>query len=182
MTWRQKFDTDLLGFAGHFTWQPSDESNGTCTWHHRLAITPRLRPDTSCYRWLGPDDFLEHGTCKDDQGQTHAFVEHWHRVHADPIHVWMLNRDGTRGQALIADPWAIVIYDLRKDPLTPSDPVSFEGFCAHAWQRVSGTWQIEFGSHAYLGADPMWTPETLTHPGSEGAWQCTSPSLGQGGP
>lgn len=40
MPWRQRFDTDLLGFVGSFTWQPSNESQGTCTWHHRLAITP----------------------------------------------------------------------------------------------------------------------------------------------
>lgn len=145
MPWRQRFDVDLLGFAGTFTWDAVDDTQGTCTWHHGLAITPRQRPDTSHSTWLGPHDFLEQGTCEDDAGVTHTFLEHWQRIGAGPLQVWHPAAGTVRGIGLIAEDWAVVVQDGRS-PHPQSNLDSFTGFSATAWQRRQGHWQPQFGT------------------------------------
>jgi hypothetical protein len=161
LTWRQKFDVDLLGFAGQFTWSPTDATCGTCTWHHDLAITPRSRPDTSDYRWLGPDTFLEQGTCEDDQGYHHSFIERWYRIDTGPIEVWRMDQANSRGMALMTAAWAVIVSDQRQDLPLSGKSLSFKGFAASAWQKVGSTWQCQFGSPTDLSTPPPWTPETL---------------------
>lgn len=174
MDWRSRFDADLLGFAGTFSWS---EAPPTCTWHHRLALTPRQWPDTSNYQWLGPDEFLEQGTCEDAEGGLHSFVEHWHRLHPGLAQVWRLDRGAHQGQALMVGNWAVLV-DQWRDPLTaaPFDGETFRDFSATAWENREGTWQALFGTEANLGIPPQWTPEDLDDP--LGPWQldCSVPA------
>jgi hypothetical protein len=172
MAWRQRFDTDLLGFTGHFTWVPLDSSHGTCTWHHAIAITPRYRPDTSTYEWIGDNQFLEQGICADDQGQPRSFIEHWYRVKPGPVRVWHWNRDSYHGRAFVAGNWAAIIYKQPEQPSVPSsENPCFRGFSASAWQKISNHWRLKFGSHTYLEEHPRWSPQDLTEGRAEGGWQ-----------
>lgn len=160
MDWRQRFDADLLAFAGTFTWTPTDTHQGTCTWHHDLAITPRYRPDRSRYQWISADDFLEQGTCQDDNGKLHPFTEHWQRVHPGPVQIWDLAAEHGRGKILMAGAWAIVLQDgppLQTHPLPHADTLG--QFAAAAWQQVDDTWQLLFSTATCLGNLPLWTPE-----------------------
>ncbi|MGB3309017.1 MAG: hypothetical protein WBG32_18020 [Nodosilinea sp.] len=167
MDWRSRFDADLLGFAGTFAWA---EQPLTCTWHHRFALTPRQRPDTSCYEWLDADTFLELGTCEDDGGKSHPFVEQWHRIHPGPVQVWQLDRGQLQGQALAAGAWAVVVHhwgarSLSGAGLPSASPLqageTFAAFSATAWHCQQGTWQPQFGTEASLGSPPRWTPANL---------------------
>ncbi|MBD2030437.1 MULTISPECIES: hypothetical protein [Cyanophyceae] len=183
MDWRSRFDADLLGFAGTFSWS---EAPPTCTWHHSLALTPRQWPDTSDYQWLGPDDFLEQGTCEDDEGGLHPFVEHWYRLHPGPVQVWRLERADQQGQALRVGNWAVLVHQWRSqgvsggesqsvspgespttDPLREAE--SFGAFSATAWQYWDHTWHSLFGTEASLGTPLRWTPLDLDDP--LGLWQ-----------
>ncbi|MBD2112798.1 MULTISPECIES: hypothetical protein [Cyanophyceae] len=191
MDWRSRFDADLLGFAGTFSWT---ESPPICTWHHRLALTPRQWPDTSNYHWLGPDDFLEHGTCEDDEGGLHPFVEHWYRLHPGPVQVWRLERSDQQGQALRVGNWAVLVHQWRSRSVSSGELQSvstresqsvssgesptadssleaenFRAFSATAWEYRQGTWQALFGTEASLGTPPHWTPLDLDDP--LGLWQ-----------
>ena len=172
MNWRQRFDTDLLGFAGDFTWHPGDASSGTCTWHHHIAITPRSRPDTSTYQWLSPEEFLEFGTCDDDQGEAHPFVEHWQRVHTGSVAVWRLDSQATQGQALMAGNWAVIVYCHRSEGLIATGDTVVKDLCAHAWQKVSGIWQLQFCSSVRPNPSLDWTPEDFEDGQAVGEWQC----------
>lgn len=167
MDWRSRFDADLLGFAGTFAWTKEPP---TCTWHHRFALTPRRHPDTSRYDWLDADNFLEQGTCEDDNGQAHPFVEHWQRIHSGPVRVWHLDEDQRQGQALVAGAWALVVHhwgtrSLSSEGLTQADSLqkreTFAAFSATAWHYWEGTWQPQFGTEASLGTVPQWTPADL---------------------
>lgn len=171
LTWRQRFDVDLIGFAGHFTWQPVDETTGTSAWHHSLAITPRSRPDTSRYQWIGSDDFVERGTCEDDQGRSHNFLEHWHRVYDGPVTTWSLNPDLGQGLALVAGPWAVLIYHQRQPHLDPWQD-DFKSFAATAWHQVAENWQLQFGSLDPRVTVSAWTPVDLKADSPSGDWQC----------
>ncbi|WP_035987877.1 hypothetical protein [Leptolyngbya sp. KIOST-1] len=161
MDWRSRFDADLLGFAGTFSWT---EDPPTCTWHHRFALTPRQWPDTSRYQWLDADNFVEQGTCEDDGGKAHPFVEHWCRIHPGPVRGRHLNQEQRQGQALVAGDWAVVVHhwgarsekSFQGDPL--QDGETFSAFSATAWQCRQGTWQPQFGTEASLGSPPQWTP------------------------
>jgi hypothetical protein len=167
MDWRSRFDADLMGFAGTFSWS---EAPPTCTWHHRLALTPHQWPDTSNYHWLGPDDFLEQGTCEDDEGGLHPFVEHWYRLHPGPVQVWRLNRAAHQGQALRVGNWAVLVHQWRSptaDPLQEAE--SFRAFSATAWQYQDAVWHALFGTEASLGTPAQWTPLDLDDP--LGLWQ-----------
>jgi hypothetical protein len=174
MDWRSRFDADLLGFCGTFTWA---EQPPTCTWHHRLALTPRQRPDTSRYQWLDADNFLEQGTCEDDEGQGHGFIEHWHRCHPGPVQGWRLDRAEDQGQALMAGGWAVLVHQWR-DPPT-ADPLGdgeiFSAFSATAWEQRQGTWRSLFGTEASLGTPSAWTPLELDDPA--GVWQFQQSAL-----
>ncbi|PSN76161.1 hypothetical protein C8B47_28750, partial [filamentous cyanobacterium CCP4] len=170
MDWRSRFDADLLGFAGTFTWA---EDPPTCTWHHRLALTPRQWPDTSRYEWLNADNFLEHGTCEDDEGDSrsnpsrnrHPFVEHWHRLHSGPAQVWRLDRVEQQGQALRVDNWAVVVHQWNNSPIAdPPGEDTWRAFSATAWEYRKGSWEILFGTEASLGTPPQWTPLDLDDP------------------
>ena len=143
LSWRQRFDVDLLGFAGTFTWSALDDTQGTCTWHHRLAITPRQRPDTSHYTWLSPHEFLEQGVCEDEVGMPHSFVEHWQRIGTGPLQVWHPAAGTGQGVGLVAADWAVVVEDGRSPQ---PDLATFHGFAATAWQRRQGHWQPQFGT------------------------------------
>ena len=163
MDWRSRFDADLLGFAGTFTWT---EDPPTCTWHHRFALTPRHWPDTSRYEWLDTDNFLERGTCEDDGGQPHPFVEHWHRIYPGPVRVRNLDEGQLQGQALVAGPWAVVVHHWgRRCPSSQADPLldeeTFAAFSATAWHCRQGIWEPRFGTEASLGSPPQWTPMDL---------------------
>ncbi|MBW4459354.1 MAG: hypothetical protein KME47_03820 [Nodosilinea sp. WJT8-NPBG4] len=182
MDWRSRFDADLLGFAGTFSWS---EVPPTCTWHHRLALTPRHWPDTSNYQWLGPDDFLEQGTCEDDEGGLHPFVEHWYRIHPGPVQMWRLDRAAHQGQALRVGNWAVLVHQWRSQSVSsgelqsvssqesstadPWEAESWRAFSATAWEYREGTWQALFGTDASLGTPPRWTPLDLDDP--LGLWQ-----------
>lgn len=159
MDWRSRFDTDLLGFAGTFTWGADPP---TCTWHQHLTITPRQWADTSAYQWLGPDDFLEQGTCEDDAGNPHPFIEHWCRIHPGPVAVWHLDQGTLQGQAVVAGDWAVLVHQWR-EPGTPALQAgeTFSAFSATAWRHQQGTWQPQFGTEASLGSPPRWTPLDL---------------------
>jgi hypothetical protein len=179
MDWRSRFAADLLGFAGTFSWS---EQPPTCTWHHRLALTPRQRPDTSRYQWLDADNFLEQGTCDDDEGNDHGFVEHWHRRHPGPVQVWRLDRSEHQGQALRAGGWAVLVHQWRDPPTADllADGAFFGAFSATAWQHREGTWRALFGTEASLGTPPQWMPLDLDAPA--GVWQLeqsASPNLSQ---
>ncbi len=171
MDWRSRFDADLLGFAGAFSWSKEPP---TCTWHHRLALTPRLWPDTSRYEWLDTDNFLERGTCDDDEGNLHPFVEHWHRRHPGPVQIWHMDQAEHQGQALRAGNWAVLVHQWRNSPTTDPlrDSESFCAFSATAWQYREGIWQALFGTQASLGIPPQWTPEDLDDP--LGLWRLNS--------
>ncbi|PSR12739.1 hypothetical protein C8255_26205 [filamentous cyanobacterium CCP3] len=164
MDWRSRFDADLLGFAGTFSWT---EEPPTCTWHHHFALTPRQRPDTSRYQWLDADNFLEQGTCEDDEGQAHPFVEHWQRLHPGPVQVRYLDQGHCQGQALVSGAWAVVVHhwgarNLLSEGMPSADPLQdcddFAAFSATAWHCQQGTWQPQFGTEASLGSAPRWTP------------------------
>ncbi|PZU99041.1 MAG: hypothetical protein DCF32_19125 [Leptolyngbya sp.] len=189
--WRSRFDADLLGFAGTFSWS---EAPPICTWHYRLALTPRQWPDTSNYHWLGSDDFLEQGTCEDDEAGLHTFVEHWYRLHPGPVQVWRLDRAEQQGQALRVGNWAVLVHQWRSRSVSSGDlrsfadgesqgvsrgelptadqlqsAESFRAFSATAWEYRQGTWQALFGTEASLGTPSQWTPLDLDDP--LGLWQ-----------
>ncbi|MBD1875644.1 hypothetical protein H6F75_19360 [Nodosilinea sp. FACHB-131] len=175
MDWRSRFDADLLGFAGTFSWS---EAPPTCTWHHRLALTPRQWPDTSNYQWLGADEFLEQGTCEDDEGGLHPFVEHWHRLHPGPVQVWRLDQAEQQGQALRVGNWAVLVHQWRSRSVSSgespqADPLQeidiFRAFSATAWEYRDATWRALFGTETSLGTPPRWTPLDLDDP--LGLWQ-----------
>ncbi|WP_017298952.1 hypothetical protein [Nodosilinea nodulosa] len=160
MDWRSRFDADLLGFAGTFSWAADDATCGTCTWRHALALTPRLWPDTSRYEWLDADTFLERGTCADDDGTDHPFVEHWCRIHPGPVAVWSIAQGDLRGQALTAGDWAVVVHQWRPASASPiRDRETLAAFSATAWRHKRGTWQPQFGTETCLGSPPRWTPQ-----------------------
>ncbi len=172
MTWRQRFDVDLLGFAGHFTWSASSGTQGICTWHHAIAITPRSRPDSSTFQWISPHDFLEQGICEDEQGHHRGFLEHWHRIYDGTVTVYHLRQSPYQGQALVGDSWAVMVYKQPETPLPCGKPHSIgENFSASAWQKGSGNWQLEFGSHTFSGNHPIWTPKDWIASASQGTWQ-----------
>ncbi|MBE9140411.1 hypothetical protein IQ254_24955 [Nodosilinea sp. LEGE 07088] len=159
LDWRSRFDADLLGFAGSFSWQ---EDDATCTWHQHLTLAPRLWSDTSGYEWLDSDTFLERGTWDDGNGEFHRFVEHWCRIHPGPVAVWHLNRGDLQGQALVAGAWAAMVHQWRSPSANPlHDRETFAAFSATAWRHQQGTWQPLFGTEASLGSPPRWTPLDL---------------------
>ncbi len=171
MTWRQRFDAGLLGFAGNFTWIAESPKDGICTWQHTLALTPRLWPDSSRYHWLSDHEFLEQGSCLDDQGQSHRFEEHWQRIHSGPVQGWKLDQPDYRGQALVAGDWAVLIVTAPHAPQMTQPADSFAPFSATVWQRVNGTWRSQFGTADALAWDCPWTPEHLSAGGCDRPWQ-----------
>jgi hypothetical protein len=175
MTWRQRFDIDLLGFAGHFTWEPTDAVTGVCTWHHTLAITPRSRPDTSRYQWLNAHEFLELGTCQDDQGHSHTFVEHWNRVETGPITLWHMNLDTAQGLALTSPTWAVIVSEQGQSRPSSEELLVSQGFSGNVWHKKAGIWQLQWGSHRYLDTSPPFTPDDLSPNHSWGDWQWQMP-------
>ncbi|MGB3138528.1 MAG: hypothetical protein WBB18_17095 [Nodosilinea sp.] len=179
MNWRSRFDTDLLGFAGTFTWLADPP---TCTWSQHLTLTPRQWADTSAYQWLGPEDFLEQGTCEDDAGNLHPFVEHWQRVHPGPVEVWHLGEG--QGQALRAGPWAVLVSQGKPRSVTNEalptagllkDDAALAAFSATAWQHQNNAWQPLFGTETCLGTAPPWTPEDLSLDYSSSYWHLDQP-------
>jgi len=162
MDWRSRFDADLLGFAGEFTWQPEDEMQGICTWFHKLAITPRSRPDTSRYHWLSEDEFLEQGTCEDETDQIYTFTEHWQRIDRGPVQCWQLNQPNLQGQALVASSWAVIITCQRSSPATlPHVVDTFPAFWATAWHLRANRWCAQFRSTTVPKAQDPTTPQNL---------------------
>ncbi|MFQ4135938.1 hypothetical protein PGN35_006415 [Nodosilinea sp. PGN35] len=161
MDWRSRFDADLLGFAGTFTWA---EDPPTCTWHHRFALTPRQWSDTSRYEWLDADNFLEQGTCEDDAGRLHPFVEHWHRLHPGPVQVWRLNRAEQQGLALRVGNWAVLVHQWGEPIADSSEGDAWRAFSATAWEYREGNWEVLFGTETSLGTPPQWTPLDLDDP------------------
>ncbi len=163
LDWRSRFDADLLGFAGTFSWQADDATHGTCTWHQTLSITSRLWADTSRHEWLDADNFLERGTWDDDDGNPHPFVEHWCRIHPGPVAVWHLDQGKLQGQAVAAGDWAVLVHQWREPSANPlQNGETFSAFSATAWRRQQGTWQPQFGTEASLGSPPRWTPLDLS--------------------
>ena len=133
----------------------------------------------------GTRRFLEQGTCEDDEGGLHPFVEHWYRLHPGPVQVWRLDRAEQQGQALRVGNWAVLVHQWRSrsvstgesqisggesptvDPLQEAE--SFRAFSATAWEYRDHTWKALFGTEANLGTPPRWTPLDLDDP--LGLWQ-----------
>ncbi|MFP4337972.1 MAG: hypothetical protein ACLFQP_08585 [Halothece sp.] len=153
---RSRFDVDLMGFAGTFTYNKKSPFKGTCTWHHQLAITPRLQTDSSNYEWLDENNLIETGTCEDDNGGVHHFTEYWSRIFRGVVEVWQRNELGYHGQVMVTESWLILVHEWRSLDTNPlADPEELSAFSASAWQKINGIWTQQWGSDHCLGNEPL---------------------------
>lgn len=72
----------------------------------------------------------------------------------------------------MATTWAVIIYDQRASLPAGEQDWALTGFSASAWQKIGHTWKLQFGSHTYLGNEPIWTPHDLTLDRTAEDWQC----------
>ena len=156
MNWRSRFDTDLMGFAGTFTYNKKSPNKGTCTWHHQLAITPRTQTDRSDYEWLDENTLLEQGSCKDDQGRSHHFTEYWHRTQTGVVEVWQRDELGYSGQVMAANCWLSLVHEWRSlDTNIFANSEELSAFSASVWQKINGFWMQQWGTDHCLGNEPL---------------------------